>query len=65
MEVLYEKFPGYCANCCMIGHPLNQCKKLQKKDGLNENCDVRVKSFDDLQKNGNKNIRYDNFDPDA
>lgn len=57
----------------MIGYPLNQCKKRQKKDCLNENDDVRVKSFDDLQKNGNKNIRYDNFadegvysfDPDA
>lgn len=45
----------------MIGHPLNQCKKHQKKDCLNENDDVRVKSSDDLQKNDNKNIRYDNF----
>jgi len=61
MEVLYEKLPRYCANCCMIGHPLSQCKKLQKKDGLNENGDVRVRNSDNLEKNGNKNIQYDNF----
>lgn len=58
LELEYENLPQFCSNCNMIGHSINNCKRIEEESGKSMAIGNQKRRGDDVVIEGDKGNNF-------